>query len=333
MASNKQKLAVSILNFLKASMKEDAENAESLQVAVECIRDVFGVDENDSTLQVSTPLSQIFDKFIGENNTTTTTTTTTTTKLSKEELLNQTYSEIPDELLESFKQFITILEQKGAFANKDSCETVIKATKQKFMESKAGEVKAIAEKLKNEGNAKLNEGKHQEALSCYNKAILYDNTNAIYFANRAATYSALQNFEKSIEDCVEAIKRNPNYGKAYTRMGSAYTSLGKFTEAMEAYNKAIELEPNNETFKASLANAERLAAAANNQAPAMPNIPGMPDLGGLDFGSLLSNPAIRGLANNLMSDPKMKEMMDNGDMASLLNNPDLLKMFGNLGKK
>ncbi|KAN0016406.1 hypothetical protein ACTFIU_006373 [Dictyostelium citrinum] len=331
MASNKQKLAVSILNFLKVSMKEDAENAESLQVAVECIRDVFGVDENDSTLQVSTPLSQIFDKFIGENDNTTTT-TTTTSKLSKEELLKQTYSEIPDELLDSFKQFISILEQKGAFANEDSCETVIKATKQKFMESKAGEVKAIAEKLKNEGNARLNEGKHQEALSCYNKAILYDNTNAIYFANRAATYSALQNFEKSIEDCLEAIKRNPNYGKAYTRMGSAYTSLGKFPEAMEAYNKAIELEPNNETFKASLANAERLAAASK-QTQSMPNIPGMPDLGGLDFASLLSNPAIRGLANNLMSDPKMKEMMDSGEYANLLNNPDLLKMFGSLGKK
>ncbi|KAK5583984.1 hypothetical protein RB653_005590 [Dictyostelium firmibasis] len=332
MASNKQKLAVSILNFLKLSMKEDADNAESLQVAVECIRDVFGVDENDSTLQISTPLSQIFDKFIGENGTTTTSTTTTTTKLSKEELLQQAYNEIPDELLDTFKQFISIIEQKGAFANEDSCEEVIKATKQKFFESKSGEIKAIAEKLKNEGNARLNEGKHQEALTCYNKAILYDNTNAIYFANRAATHSALQNFEKSIEDCVEAIKRNPNYGKAYTRMGSAYTSLGKFPEAMEAYNKALELEPNNETFKASLANAERLAAASKQPAT-MPNIPGMPDLGGLDFGSLLSNPAIRGLANNLMSDPKMKEMMDNGDMASLLNNPELLKMFGNLGKK
>ncbi|EGC28318.1 hypothetical protein DICPUDRAFT_51923 [Dictyostelium purpureum] len=337
MADNNKKLAVSILQFLKESTTNDSDSAESIQVAVECIRDVFGVDEKDTSLQVSTPLSTIFENYLNNNTSaSTTSTTTTTTKKSKEELLEKAYSEIPAELLDSFKQFINIIEQKGAFNNPDQIEPVLNASKQKFIESKKNEIKAIAEKIKVEGNNKLNEGDTKGALECYNKAILYDDSNAIYFANRGATYATLKMYNEAISDCKEAIKRNPKYGKAYNRMGSAYASLGSYEEAIDAYQKAVDIEPNNETFKASLSAAQKFAQNGeeeDNGMGGLGNIPGMPDLSGIDINGLMSNPMIRNMANQFMQNPQMAESLKNGDIGSMLNNPEVLNMMKMFGKK
>jgi tetratricopeptide (TPR) repeat protein len=43
---------------------------------------------------------------------------------------------------------------------------------------------------------------------------------------------------KAYEDAIET---NPNYDTAYYNMGIAYTELNKFEEAIEAYEKAIDL--------------------------------------------------------------------------------------------
>ena len=40
-------------------------------------------------------------------------------------------------------------------------------------------------------------------------------------------------------------------------MGFAYFSLGRFAESVDAYNKALELEPNGQTYKDGLAQAQK----------------------------------------------------------------------------
>lgn len=53
----------------------------------------------------------------------------------------------------------------------------------------------------------------------YSKAIELNNTNAIYYSNRAAAYSHIGQHHKAIEDCKRAIVIDPLYVKAYSRLG------------------------------------------------------------------------------------------------------------------
>lgn len=56
-------------------------------------------------------------------------------------------------------------------------------------------------------------------LFCFNSAITLDPTNAVYYCNRAAAHSKLNNHLAAIQDCKNAIKLDPSYSKAYGRLG------------------------------------------------------------------------------------------------------------------
>jgi small glutamine-rich tetratricopeptide repeat-containing protein alpha len=47
-----------------------------------------------------------------------------------------------------------------------------------------------------------------------------------------------------------------SYSKAYGRMGLAYSSVEKHKEAVDCFKKAIEIEPDNESYKSNLKLAE-----------------------------------------------------------------------------
>lgn len=46
-----------------------------------------------------------------------------------------------------------------------------------------------------------------------------DSTNAVYFCNRAAARSKLNNHAGAVEDCSMALHIDPSYSKAYGRLG------------------------------------------------------------------------------------------------------------------
>lgn len=46
-----------------------------------------------------------------------------------------------------------------------------------------------------------------------------DPYNQVFYCNRAAAHSKMNNHYAAIEDCQRAIDMDPNYGKAYGRMG------------------------------------------------------------------------------------------------------------------
>lgn len=75
------------------------------------------------------------------------------------------------------------------------------------------ERKQEAENLKNEGNRLMKEEKYNEALVSYGRAISLDASNPIYYCNRAAAYSRLGDYQKAIDDCNQALRYDPNYGK------------------------------------------------------------------------------------------------------------------------
>jgi len=177
--------------------------------------------------------------------------------------------------------------------------------------------KEEAERLKTEGNNLMRTEKFQEALEMYTKAIDLDGSNPVFYCNRAAAHSKMNNHHLAIEDCQRAIDMDPSYSKAYGRMGLAHSSLNKHKEAVENFKKALELEPDNESYKSNLQIAEDKVSSGVTQAgpPGFPGMfPGMGGPGGMDIGSFLNNPALMNMATTMLSDPNMQQMM--GQMMS-----------------
>ncbi|XP_015906393.2 small glutamine-rich tetratricopeptide repeat-containing protein alpha-like [Parasteatoda tepidariorum] len=117
-----------------------------------------------------------------------------------------------------------------------------------------------AERLKNEGNEKMAEHHYAEAVAAYTQAIELDKWNAIYFCNRAGANIALQNYHDAIEDCKEALALNPDYAKAFGRMGQAYAMMEQPRKALRCFQQAVQLEPDNERYLHNLRTAESQAA-------------------------------------------------------------------------
>lgn len=134
------------------------------------------------------------------------------------------------------------------------------------------------------------------------RAIQLDGRNAVYYCNRAAVQSKLGNHAAAIKDCHTALSIDPSYSKAYGRLGLAYSSLERHKEAKESYEKALAMEPDNESYRNNLQLAEeKLAHLGVNQAP----------LPGMDLSALLTNPALMNMARQMLSDPAMQNMMCN----------------------
>lgn len=145
----------------------------------------------------------------------------------------------------------------------------------------------MAESFKNEGNRLMKEGKYNEALLQYNRAICFDPKNEIFYCNRAAAYIRLNYNENAVTDCKTALLYKPTYGKAYGRLGIAYSNLKKYSESQQAYEKAIELDPENRDYRNNL-------KVARDAAQLRDSIPQISD----SINSMLSSQAIRNLVND-----------------------------------
>jgi len=171
--------------------------------------------------------------------------------------------------------------------------------------------KEEAERLKTEGNNLMRTEKFVEALEMYSKAIELDGSNPVFYCNRAAAHSKMNNHHLAIEDCQRAIDMDPSYSKAYGRMGLAHSSLEKHKEAVENFKKALELEPDNDSYKSNLQIAED--KVKSGVSPGMGGMPGMflgmGGPGGMDLSSFLNNPALMNMATTMLSDPNMQQMM------------------------
>lgn len=83
----------------------------------------------------------------------------------------------------------------------------------------------------------------EEAIDFYSQAIELDNTNAVFFSNRANVYIALEQFGKAIEDAESAINVNPQFTKAYLRKALALYEMpqveGSVQKAVETIDQAL----------------------------------------------------------------------------------------------
>merc|ERR1711937_401473 len=180
--------------------------------------------------------------------------------------------------------------------------------------------KEQAQKFKNEGNALVKEKKFKEAVDKYTQAINCQES-AIFYCNRAAAYTSMENYEEAHQDCKKAISFDPDYSKAYSRMGLIYSKIDLFAESENCYEKALKLEPENDSYKKNLEIVRERLKDQKSAAPAgFPGMPGgMPDMGsmGAMMEQVMQNPQMRQMAESMLQNPQYQQMMQNmfGGMA------------------
>jgi small glutamine-rich tetratricopeptide repeat-containing protein alpha len=208
--------------------------------------------------------------------------------------------------------------------------------------SVSDEDKAKAEQLKGEGNKAMSAKDYGAAIDAYTKAIEIHPTNPVYFSNRSAAYAQVQQHDNAIEDAREASRVDPKFGKAYSRLGHALFSSGRYEEAVEAYEKGVEVDPSNALMKSGLETARQHAAKSSSSsstpAPAAGTASrdvgeaaggagGFPGMGGGAGGM----PDLSAMMNNPMIAQMAQSMMANGGLEQMMNNPMIQQMMSRFG--
>jgi len=147
-----------------------------------------------------------------------------------------------------------------------------------------------------------------DALNHYNRAVELDGRNAVYFCNRAAAYMKLEQLEEALRDCQIAVQLQPQYARAFGRMGVAYSSRNQHIEAIMCYRKALTLEPENDSYITNLRYSQRMlgeeATATMAQEPSGTGLQG-------GFENLIRNPNLINMASQMLQDPSMNQLIQN----------------------
>ncbi|KAL2159509.1 hypothetical protein VTH06DRAFT_2514 [Thermothelomyces fergusii] len=310
----KQRLALAICDFLSTSLTDGtltSEEKDSIDIAINCISESFGVDFSDKAA---------VSQAIGSQN------------------LFQIYS-----VYEKLKNAVPP-KPAGSEASTSSAPPPSTA-------APTEEQKKQAEALKSKGNAAMAQKDYNAAIDYYTQALALHPGNAIFLSNRAAAYSANRDHEAAKADAEAAVAIDPTYTKGWSRLGLARFALGDAKGSMEAYQKGIEYEGNggSEAMKKGYETAKRRveeieaeeAAAANRSSTRDAGSSGSPNLadlagmfggggrggggGGMpDFASIMNNPMFASMAQSLMNNPEM--------MANLMSNPRLRELAESFGR-
>ena len=117
-----------------------------------------------------------------------------------------------------------------------------------MVESNVTMTDAASDEKKNLGNAEFKKGNYGKAIQYYTEAVNIQPTEQI-LSNRAASYIAVKEYKKALDDCKAAIRINPDFARVYKRLFKAHLALGNLSDAKEAFDRAVELDPNDKSNK------------------------------------------------------------------------------------
>ena len=98
------------------------------------------------------------------------------------------------------------------------------------------------------GNIHFQKGEYEKAIGAYNKAIELDRSFGWPYSNLAHTYLILGKYPEAIllyQKSADLLKNKEEKAAAWNSLGNIYRHLNEYENALSAYQKADELDPQN----------------------------------------------------------------------------------------
>jgi tetratricopeptide (TPR) repeat protein len=108
--------------------------------------------------------------------------------------------------------------------------------------SRSGDAKVDA--LFSVGVEQMNQGQAQAAIGTFTEIIRLKPDFAEGWNKRATIYFLVGEYDKSLSDCDEVIKRNPQHWGALSGYGQIYVQLDKPEQALAYFQRALVVNPN-----------------------------------------------------------------------------------------
>ena len=127
------------------------------------------------------------------------------------------------------------------------------------------------------------------------------------YSNRSASYAGMKDWEAALKDAEETISLNPSFAKGYGRKGSALHGKRLYDEAISAYQKGLEVCPDDAGLKKGLADVERASQESmgmNDPASSIGNLFRDPQM----FDKLSKNPSTKDLLGDQAFVQQLKDL-------------------------
>ena len=121
--------------------------------------------------------------------------------------------------------------------------------------ARSGDAKVDA--LYQKGMAQMSAGDGEGAVETFTRIIKMKPTFAEAWNKRATVYFLMEEYEKSLADCDEVMKRNPYHFGALSGYFQIYVELEEYERALRYGRRALAINPNLEGIKNSVEALER----------------------------------------------------------------------------
>jgi tetratricopeptide (TPR) repeat protein len=108
------------------------------------------------------------------------------------------------------------------------------------------------------GVQQMASGKFSEAIQVFGRVIQRKPAFAEGWNKRATAYYLAGDFRKSLADCAEVIKRNPQHFGALSGYGQIYLQLEDYEKSLEFFRRALAVNPNMDGVEISIHKLEEL---------------------------------------------------------------------------
>ncbi|EKX46604.1 hypothetical protein GUITHDRAFT_50836, partial [Guillardia theta CCMP2712] len=102
------------------------------------------------------------------------------------------------------------------------------------------------------GNALFAEGKYEEAVEAYTRALEASGQDQTLWSNRSAARLKLGHYGFALADALSCVHLAPRWAKSYFRLASAFLAAGRPVEAADNFRRALALSPTDATILTSL---------------------------------------------------------------------------------
>ena len=117
----------------------------------------------------------------------------------------------------------------------------------------------------------MSQQKYPKAYEAYQQAVYRDGRNPTFWCSIGVLYYQINQYRDALDAYSRAIRLNPNISEVWYDLGTLYESCNNQTsDALDAYTRAADLDPTNVHIKA------RLALLKGQPTNGLPNQAGAP---------------------------------------------------------